>query len=484
MSEQDNNELQRGLSERHINMIAIGGAIGTGLFVALGGSLASGGPGGVLLAYGGIGIMVFFLMTSLGEMATHLPVAGSFETYATRFIDPALGFASGVNYWFGWAMTLACEFEAAAIIMKFWFPDVSSAIWTALFFILLYALNVFSVKGYGESEFWFAGIKVVAIIVFLILGILIMFNVIGGGGVTFENWTVGDAPFPGGFKGTLAIFMIAGFSFQGTEMIGVTAGETKNPEKAIPKAVKTVFFRILIFYIGAVCVIATLIPYNDPSLLQADIDNLAVSPFTLVFQRAGIKAAAHIMNFVILTSVLSAGNTGLYGATRVLYAMGQQGKAPKWFAKVTKRGVPLNALNFTAFFGLFSFLGSFVGDGFIYLWLVNMTGMCGFVTWITIAACHWRFRRAFVAQGHDVSELKYHAALYPFGPVMTFIVCAIVICGQFWAYNAYNFVDFMGCYLGLFVFLFVWIYFKIRHHTKVVPLMEVDVTPLDPETHH
>lgn len=218
-----------------MTMIAIGGSIGTGLFLATGSSIQTAGPGGALIAYGAIGIMVYFLMTSLGEMATFMPVSGSFSTYASHYVDPALGFALGWNYWFNWAVTLAVEIAASAIIMKFWFPDVPSIIWSALFLGLIFLLNFLSVKSYGESEYWFALVKVVTIIVFIGVGLLTIFGIFGGEYIGFKNFTLEEAPVNGGFLSVLSIFFIAGFSFQGTELVGIAAGESENPQKIYQK---------------------------------------------------------------------------------------------------------------------------------------------------------------------------------------------------------------------------------------------------------
>ena len=302
----DDNRLQRRLHSRHLTMIAIGGAIGTGLFLASGKTISQAGPGGAIVAYGLIGLMVFLLMQSLGEMSTYLPVAGSFGEYGTRFISPSFGFAAGWNFWFNWAITVAAELAAAALVMKFWFPHTPGWMWSAIFLTLLVLLNALSARAYGEGEFWFALIKVVTVVVFLVLGVLIIFGIIGGKSPGFENWTKGEAPFVDGGLGILAIFMVAGFSFQGTELVAVAAGETENPEQTVPKAIRTIFWRILLFYIGTIAVIGFLVSYTDPNLLRNDETDVAYSPFTLVFDRAGIAAAASVINAVILTSILSA----------------------------------------------------------------------------------------------------------------------------------------------------------------------------------
>ncbi|MDR1574162.1 MAG: amino acid permease [Clostridiales Family XIII bacterium] len=470
--------LKRGLKVRHVNMIAIGGAIGTGLFVAVGGSLHEAGPGGALLAYGVIGVMVFFLMTSLGEMSTYMPVTGSFETYATKFVDPALGFALGWNYWYNWAITVAAELEAGVIVISFWRGSMSPAekiVWSALFLLVLFLLNFFSVGAYGESEFWFAGIKVLTIVVFLIIGALMIFGAIGGPSPGFVNWTIGNAPFPGGFMGIISIFMIAGFSFQGTELIGVAAGEVEHPEKSIPRAIKTVFFRIMLFYIGGILVISFLLPYNDPNLLQTGIENVSVSPFTLIFHRAGIGFAATLMNAVILTSVLSCANSGMYASTRMLYSMAMEGKAPKIFKHVNKRGVPVYALLLTTAIGMAAFLGSMVGEGTVYIWLVNASGVAGFIAWLGIAISHYKFRKAFLAQGHSLNELRYKAMLYPFGPLLAMALCVIVIFGQFFVNDDFTLLGFFVAYVGAVMFLLIFVIYKVVKRTKGIKPADADL---------
>src|SRR5450631_37834 len=281
-------ELHRGIGTRQLSMIAIGGAIGTGLFFASGSAIAQAGPGGALMAYTTMGVAVYCMMQSLGEMATQLPIPGSFEAYAERFVDPSLAFAVGWNYWFSWAITLAAELVAGALIVQFWFPHSSSTLWAMGFFSVLLALNLLSVKAYAEAEYWFAGIKVVTVIIFVAGGLLMITGMIGGHAVGFHNWTLSDpktgthAPFVGGLTSVLTVFLVAGFSFQGTEGVGLAAAETTVPAKNVPKAIRTVFWRILLFYIGSIFVVGTLISYTNPNLLNADESHIAYSPFTMV----------------------------------------------------------------------------------------------------------------------------------------------------------------------------------------------------------
>lgn len=468
-------KLHRSLQSRHLTMMAIGGAIGTGLFVSSGSTISTAGPGGALVAFILVGIMVYFVMNSLGELASFLPEPGSFETYATRYVDPALGFALGWNYWYTNAITIAADLVAATLVMKYWFPDSSPLLWSTLFLGLLLFLNVLSVKGYGESEYWFAGIKVVSIIVFLVVGVAMIFGIMGGTAVGFSNFTKGAAPFHGGLLSIFSVILFAGFAFQGTEVIATAAGETSNPSNSVPKAIRTIFWRILIFYVLTILVIGLLIPYTDPNLLKTGIQNVAISPFTLVFERAGLAFAAAVMNTVLLTSVLSAANTAMYASSRMLWALAREGKAPRIFAKVNSRGIPMAALWVSVIVGMVSFLSSMFGNGAVFMWLVGASAMTGFIKWFGIAISHYRFRKAYVAQGRDVAKLPYKAKWFPLGPIITFLFLIIFVLGQnIFTESEVGWVEIIMTYMALPFFLLLWIGYKIVHKTKVVPLMECD----------
>lgn len=470
--------LKRSLHSRHLNMIAIGGAIGTGLFVASGYTIAEAGPGGALLAYGLIGFMVFLLMQSLGEMSAYIPVAGAFGEYSRRFVSPSFGFAMGWNYWYNWAITVAVELVAAAIVMRFWLPDVPGWVWSLIFLAIIFLINALSARAYGEGEFWFALIKVVTVVIFLILGVAMIVGILGGKSPGFHNWTTGEAPFVNAPYGILAVFMVAGFSFQGTELIGVAAGETDQPEKNIPKATRSVFWRILLFYIGAIAVIGFLLPYTDPNLLKNDPTDIAVSPFTLVFERAGVAAAASVMNAVILTAILSAGNSGLYASTRMLYALAKEGRAPKIFGHLNKHHVPMNALLATTGLALACFGTYLVSEETAYTWLVNASGLAGFMTWMGIAWSHFNFRRAYVLQGNDPKDLPYRAAFFPLGPIIALIMCAVVVVGQ----NSelikgkIDLGSLASTHIGLVLFLGLWIGAKLVLRQPKVDLRTADLS--------
>lgn len=488
MSESDStsgNHLHRALKARHLSMIAIGGSIGTGLFVASGATISQAGPGGALLAYMVVGLMVYFLMTSLGEMAAYVPVSGSFATYGSRYVDEGFGFALGWNYWYNWAVTIAVDLVAAQLVMAYWFPGVNGVLWSAVFLAIMFALNALSVKGFGEAEYWFAAIKVTTVIVFIGLGLLMVFGILRGGAPeglwgNLALWTQGDAPFAGGFSALIGVAMIVGFSFQGTELIGIAAGESEDPAKNIPRAVRQVFWRILLFYVLAILVISLLIPYTDPQLLKNDVGDISVSPFTLVFERAGLLSAAAVMNAVVLTSVLSAGNSGMYASTRMLYTLACQRMAPRIFARVTAGGVPFMALLATTLVAALCFLTNIFSPQLVYIWLLNLSGMTGFIAWLGIAISHYRFRKGYEAQGLDLARLPYRASAFPFGPLFAFVLCLIITLGQNYQAFMQDRIDWTGVvatYIGLPLFFVIWFGYRWARGTRIVPYSEMQVKP-------
>lgn len=438
--------LRRELKARHLTMIAIGGSIGTGLFVASGATISQAGPGGALFSYILIGLMVYFLMTSLGELAAYMPVSGSFATYGQNYVEEGFGFA------LGW-------------------------IWSALFLCVIFLLNYISVRGFGEAEYWFSLIKVATVIIFIIVGVAMIIGIFKGvEPVGWSNWTTGDAPFAGGFAAMIGVAMIVGFSFQGTELIGIAAGESENPEKNIPRAVRQVFWRILLFYVFAILIISLIIPYTDPNLLRNDVKDISVSPFTLVFQHAGLLSAAAIMNAVILTAVLSAGNSGMYASTRMLYTLACDGKAPRIFAELSRGGVPRNALYATTVIAGLCFLTSMFGNQTVYLWLLNTSGMTGFIAWLGIAISHYRFRRGYVLQGYDVNDLPYRSGFFPLGPIFAFVLCLIITLGQNYEAFLKDTIDWGGVaatYIGIPLFLLIWFGYKLIKGTHFVRYSEM-----------
>ncbi|MBA4217451.1 MAG: amino acid permease [Proteobacteria bacterium] len=482
--------LHREIGSRQLSMIAIGGAIGTGLFFASGSAISQAGPGGAMVAYLVMGLAVYFMMQSLGEMATQLPIAGSFEAYAERFVDPSLGFALGWNYWFSWSITLAAEFVAGTLIVRFWFPDSNPTLWAMCFFALLMTLNLLTVKAFAEAEYWFAGIKVSTVLIFLVVGALMIAGLLGDHAVGFQNWHLqdgkgGEAPFLGGWTAVLLVFLVAGFSFQGTEGVGLAAAETADPARNVPKAIGNVFWRILIFYIGAMLVVGTLIPFTDPNLLKGDADGAAYSPFTIVFSKIPhIGAyAANLMNFVILSAVLSAGNSSLYVSSRMLQALAERGQAPQMFRRINARGVPVAAVWATGLVGALAFFASIVGAQKFYQLLYNASGLTGFIIWLGIAICHLRFRKAWVAQGRPLSELKFRARFFPWAPWAAVVLFVVVIFGaNIGVFQAEGFswsdwttwFDFVSSYITIPLAIALYLGHKWWHKTRLVPLKDCD----------
>lgn len=463
-------KLHRKLNTRLINMIAIGGSIGTGIFLASGNAIHTAGPGGTMIAYLVVGIMVYFLMTSLGEMASFIPSTGSFYVYANNFVDPAFGYALGWNYWYNWAITVASEISAASLVMQFWFPHTTPFIWNSIAFALFVGLNALSTRGFGEAEYGFSFIKVAAIIIFIISGTLMAFGLMGHEIIGFKNWTIGGGPIQGGWTAVLGAIMIAGFSFQGTELIGIAAGECTDPGETIPKAIKQVFWRILLFFVLSIFVISILIPYTSPLLASSDIET---SPFTLVYKHMGVPFAASVMNAVILTAILSAGNSGMYASTRMLWYLAKKKHVPAIFGHVNRRGIPIYALGATTVVCLLAFLSSLFGNGTVYFWLLNASSLSGFIAWLGIAISHYRFRKAYILQGRDIKKLPYVAKGYPYAPLIALTLCIFIIAGQNYQAFVGKHIDWQGLvisYIGLPIFIMLWLGYKFFKKTKIVDL--------------
>ncbi len=450
-------DLKKQLEARHINMIAIGGSIGTGIFLASGYSIYIGGPGGALCAYIIMAIIVYFLMTSLGEMSTYKPSSGSFCDYSNLYVGKSFGFAMGYNYWFNWAITVAAEISAASLVMSFWYPNINAVWFSLLFFIGIFIANIFSVKLYGEIEYWLSFIKVAVIIVFIVLGGISVFYEPQFG---TNRWFIADAPFHHGWFGLISVFLLAGFSFQGTELVGVASGETKNPETAIPNAIKLVFWRLSLFYVISIIIISLLINYNNPEL--ASQNNIHMSPYTFVFKNYIGDFAANLINLIILIALISAANASMYSATRILWYLGKTNQAPNIVTKLTKHGIPINALFLTALIGSTVFVSSIVGNGVIFAYLVQISSLCGFLAWFGIAFSHYRFRKYVLPTLGGIKILKYRAKFYPYAQIISMIAICIIIIAQCITLNVnYGFIDFLMVYSSIIVFFILFIGHKL-----------------------
>ena len=475
-------KLNRGLQSRHISMIAIGGAIGTGLFIATGGVIAQAGPGGAILAYLIIGVMLYFLMSSIGEMATFYPVSGSFSSYSTRFVDPSLGFTMGWLYWTIWSLVTSIDIIVASNVIAYWdaFHFFSPLVWSIIFLSIIFLLNVFTVKAFGEAEFWLSLVKVITIIIFIILGILMIFGILGGKYYGFENYTVGEAPFVGGLSGFLSVLLIAGFSVGGSEVVAVAAGESDNPRKSMPRAIKQVFWRILLFYVLSIAVISGIIAYTDPTLLNKD-SSITQSPFTIVFDKVGIAFAASVINAVILTTLLSAANSGIFTTSRMLYSLSEDKQAPKFLGVINRQTkLPLNALLTTfVFITSVTVYANFKPESVI--GLLNIIGALITFVWASSVLAQVRLRRAIKVQQKDINQLlPYKAPFFPVGPIIVFATILFLIFGS----SAEALIHFdlpvlAQNFLPIIILFVIYFVHKLIHKTKVIPLEEIDLSEHD-----
>lgn len=478
-------KLNRGLQSRHISMIAIGGAIGTGLFIATGGVIAQAGPGGAILAYLIIGVMLYFLMSSIGEMATFYPVSGSFSSYSTRFVDPSLGFTMGWLYWTIWSLVTSIDIIVASNVIAYWdaFHFFSPLVWSIIFLSIIFLLNVFTVKAFGEAEFWLSLIKVITIIIFIILGILMIFGILGGKYYGFENYTIGEAPFVGGLSGFLSVLLIAGFSVGGSEVVAVAAGESDNPRKSMPRAIKQVFWRILLFYVLSIAVISGIIAYTDPTLLNKN-SSITQSPFTIVFDKVGIAFAASVINAVILTTLLSAANSGIFTTSRMLYSLSEDKQAPKFLGVINRQTkLPLNALLTTfVFITSVTVYANFKPESVI--GLLNIIGALITFVWASSVLAQVRLRRAIKVQQKDINQLlPYKAPFFPVGPIIVFVTILFLIFGS----SAEAIIHFdlpvlAQNFLPIIILFVIYFVHKLIHKTKVIPLEEIDLS--EHESYH
>ena len=446
------------MGSRHLVMIAMGGVIGSGLFLSSGYTISQAGPLGAVIAYLIGAFVVYLVMACLGELAIAYPVSGAFHIYAARSIGPATGFATAWLYWLCWAVAIGSEFTAAGLLMQRWFPGVEVWVWCLVFAAVLFGFNAVSSKFFGESEFWFAIIKVAAIIGLIVLGgaALLGFHPLSADGshpFLFENFNTESGLFPNGLTGVLVTALAVFYAFSGSELIGVAAGETKDPATTIPKAMRTTVIRLLIFFVGAIAVIAATIPYSEVGLDE--------SPFVTVFSAIGIPFAADIMNFVIITALLSAGNSGLFSCARMLYSLADEGHAPQALKKLTRRGIPMIALSVSMLGGVASLISSVVAPETVYLVLVSVAGFAVVGVWMSITASHFFYRRAFLRKGGDISTLAYKAPLFPLVPILAFALCLISLIGI-----AFDPAQVAALYFGIPFVAACYLFFHFRYGHK------------------
>ncbi|MER6032433.1 MULTISPECIES: amino acid permease [unclassified Streptomyces] len=412
--------LQAGLKNRHLTMIAIGGVIGAGLFVGSSTGIATAGPG-ILLSYALVGTLVVLVMRMLGEMSAANPTSGSFSAHADRALGPWAGFSIGWLYWFFWVVVLAVEATAGAKILEGWIPAVPQWGWALIVMTVLTATNLISVGSYGEFEFWFAGIKVVAIGAFIVVGLLAVFGVLPGAHTdkaSFANLTSHGGFLPHGPGSILTGVLLVVFSFMGSEIATLAAGESEDPRRAVTKSTNSIIWRIGVFYLGSILIVVTLLPWNDPAIAKD-------GSYVAALGSLGIPHAGEVMNFIVLTSVLSCLNSGLYTASRMAFSLGQRGDAPKAFARTTSRGVPRAAILSSVAFGFAAVFFNYKFPDTVFLFLLNSSGAVALFVWLAICFSQLRMRR--IIQREAPEKLVVKMWLYPYLTWAT----AILIIGIF-----------------------------------------------------
>ena len=440
-------------------MISLGGAIGTGLFLGSGEVIAQTGPIGAIFSYFLGGVIAYMVMLCLGELAVHMPESGSFGTYATKYIGPGTGYTITWLYWLTWSATLGTEFTAAALLMQEWFPHVSVWLWTLIFAAFVFLMNMSSTRWFAESEFWLALIKVITVVVFIVLGLMAIFGLVSYQGFEsaplFSNLTA-QGWFPQGLFPIFATMLIVNFAFSGTELIGVAAGETENPTKNVPKAINTAIWRLLIFFVGTIIVISALLPHQMAGL---DANGVSSSPFVTVFNHIGIPYAEDIIRFVIITALLSAANSGLFAASRMMWSLSYKKMLPEVFSRLNRRGVPYVAIIVTMFGALPGLLSEKFAPETIFKNLLGIAAFTMVVVWMSICLSQFNFRRQWYKDGHSAKELGFAAPLFPIVPILGFVFCFIT--GISMVFDPEMLPGFIGCMI--FIACCYISYYSIYH---------------------
>jgi amino acid transporter len=427
--------LDKTMKPRHLNMIAIGGSIGAGFFVGSGSALTRGGPGAVLICFLIAGVMIFNVVHALGELAVMYPVSGGFYTYSTRFIDPSWGFAMGYNYVFQWLIVLPFELVVCSMTVAYWNKTVNPAVWITLFFVVILVVNIFGTLGYAEEEFWSSCFKLAATLIFMFIAVILICGGGPEGGRFDEYWGArywyAPGAFQNGFPGFCSVFVTAAFSFAGTELVGLAAAESKNPTQALPSAIKQVFWRITVFYILGLSLVGMLVSSRDSRLLNSENPYAdGVSPFVLAGEYAGLTGFNHFMNLVICVSVVSIGVSCVYGGSRTLTALAEQGYAPKIFTYIDKSGRPLPSVLIHLAFGPLAYISLAAGGMTVFDWLLSLSALSSLITWASICYCHIRFRAAWKAQGRTLDQIPYRAAGGVYGSWLGLTLCILILAAQ------------------------------------------------------
>ena len=409
------NKMQRGLKNRHLQMIALGTAVGTGLFYGSTATIAMAGPA-VSLSYLIGGIIIFFIVRMLGEMSVEEPVSGSFSYYASKYWGEFPGFLAGWNYWFLYILVSMAELSAVSIYLGYWFPDLPKWIGVLACLVIITVVNLVTVSAYGEIEFWMAFIKIAAIIGMIVLGSYYIATDPDPFPQNFDNLWMHGGFFPNGLEGMLMSLAPVLFSFGGIELLGITAGEAENPDKTIPRAINQVIYRILIFYVGTMIVLMTLWPWNE---VGKD-----ASPFVQIFQNAGFTSTANILNFVVLTAAVSVYNSAIYSNSRMLYGLAKSGNAPKFFEKLSSRGVPVNSILISSGITLLAAVLNYLLPDEVFMYMMSIVTGAVVISWAMIVLTHLKFRKHCESAG---IVPKFKSLLYPFADYLCLVFLAMIL---------------------------------------------------------
>ncbi|KAI1422480.1 amino acid permease/ SLC12A domain-containing protein [Xylaria sp. FL1777] len=456
-------------------MIAFGGIVGASIWYGTGSAVAYSGPVGALISFIIIGVDVYFVMQSLGEMSTLFPVQGAFIELAGRFVDPAFGFSLGWNYWYQWVTNIANDYNNISLILGFWKTPVPSYGWILIFWALFQATSLLGIVFYGEMEFWLAAWKLFTVLGGFLVAILVNTGAIGGEYIGFRYWRDPGA-IAHGINGFGKTFVLAAVYYSGTEMLAMTAAESKDPKRDLPSAIRQTFWRILIIFIGLVFFAGIIVPYNSPDLLTGTSKS-ALSPWTIALVNAGWGGAGNLLNVVMITAQFSSVNSAIYVASRSLVALASQGRAPRFFAKTSKNGIPVRAIVFSNTLGLIALLNIASSPGKVFGYLVSISGAATFVAWAFIGITHLRMRKAWVLQGYSIDELPYKALFHPYGTwfVVLLNIFLVFISGYSVFIGGFAAVDFVFDYIVLVIFTLLYLFWKFFKGTKLVSLAEVDL---------
>lgn len=479
-------KMKKSIKYRHLLMLSLGTGIGTGLLVGNGKALANAGPGGLVIGYAVASVMLYCVIQAAGELGIcYSEMTGNYTAYPSLLVDPAVGFSVSWVYCVQWMTVLPLQLVTGAMTIQYW-TSLNPNIFVAIILIVVTFINLFGARGYVEAEFFFNICKVLLIIGFVILGIIINCGGAGTSGYIGARYWKTPGSFAAGFKGVCYVFSYASFSYGGVELMILTASEQENPRKSIPNACKKVIYRILLIYMLSTIIVCFLVPYNSDQLLGSGKSGSNASPFVIAVASHGVKVVPHLINAVILISVISVGNSSLYSAPRLLLSLSEQGYAPKFLNYIDREGRPLICFGITLLVSLIGFVSASDAEESVFVWLLSISGLSQIFIWASICISHIRFRDAMKAQGKSLGEVGYKASTGYYGSWFAFIILILVLIAQFWVAIAPIGMDgrlsaesFFQNYLAFPILLFSYFGYKIYHKDwrLYIPADQIDLVP-------